>query len=124
MPETPPLWTSAEIEQATGGRLSGDAFQVSGITYNSREIVPGDLFLALKGVRDGHDFAAAAFAAGAAGAITEHPVEGGSSVLVADTLRALEDLGVAARDRMLSDRPGRAGGEGGGGEIMPVPRPL
>lgn len=99
MPETAPLWTSAEIEQATGGRLSGDAFQVSGITYNSREIVPGDLFLALKGVRDGHDFAAAAFAAGAAGAITEHPVEGGSSVLVADTLRALEDLGVTARER-------------------------
>ena len=66
MPETPPLWTSAEIESAVGGRLSGDPFEVSGITYNSREIVAGDLFLALKGARDGHEFASAAFAAGAA----------------------------------------------------------
>ncbi|MBI2260041.1 MAG: UDP-N-acetylmuramoyl-tripeptide--D-alanyl-D-alanine ligase [Caulobacterales bacterium] len=99
MPETTPLWTSAGIEAATGGRLSGAPFEVAGLTYNSREIVPGDLFLALKGARDGHDFAAAAFAAGAAGAITEHPVEGGPSVVVADTLRALEDLGVASRER-------------------------
>jgi UDP-N-acetylmuramoyl-tripeptide--D-alanyl-D-alanine ligase len=99
MPDHDPLWTSAEIGTATGGHLSGQDFEVSGITYNSREIVPGDLFLALKGVRDGHDFAAAAFAAGASGAITEHPVEGGPSINVADTLRALENLGVAARER-------------------------
>ncbi|HYD28762.1 UDP-N-acetylmuramoyl-tripeptide--D-alanyl-D-alanine ligase [Brevundimonas sp.] len=99
MPETAPLWTSAEIEAATGGRLAGAPFEVAGITYNSREIVPGDLFLALKGARDGHEFAASAFAAGAAGAITEHPVEGGPSVVVPDTLRALEALGVAARER-------------------------
>ena len=97
MPETPPLWTSAEIEKATGGRLSGDGFEATGITYNSREIVAGDLFLALKGARDGHEFASAAFAAGAAGAITERPVAGGPSVVVADTLRALEALGVASR---------------------------
>ena len=51
MPETTPLWTSAEIEAATGGRLSGAPFEVAGLTYNSREIVPGDLFLALKGAR-------------------------------------------------------------------------
>ena len=81
MPDRP-LWTSAEIVAATGGTLSGAAFETRGITYNSREIVPGDLFLALKGARDGHDFAAAGFAAGAAGAITEHPVEGGPSVVV------------------------------------------
>ncbi|HEY0601177.1 UDP-N-acetylmuramoyl-tripeptide--D-alanyl-D-alanine ligase [Brevundimonas sp.] len=99
MPETTHLWTSAEIEAATGGRLSGAPFEVAGITYNSREIVPGDLFLALKGARDGHEFAASAFAAGAAGAIAEHPVEGGPSVVVPDTLRALEALGVAARER-------------------------
>ena len=62
MPDRP-LWTSAEIAAATGGTLSGAAFEATGITYNSREIVPSDLFLALKGARDGHDFAAAAFAA-------------------------------------------------------------
>ncbi|MDY6923699.1 MAG: Mur ligase family protein [Pseudomonadota bacterium] len=113
MPETAPLWTSAEIEAATGGRLSGAPFDVVGITYNSREIVPGDLFLALKGARDGHEFAGSAFAAGAAGAITEHPVEGGPSVVVADTLRALEALGVASRERSPQVRRGAVTGSVG-----------
>ena len=113
MPEPAPLWTSAEIEKATGGRLSGDGFEACGITYNSREIVPGDLFVALKGARDGHDFAAAAFAAGAAGAITEHPVEGGPSVIVTDTLRALEALGVASRERSPQVRRGAVTGSVG-----------
>lgn len=111
MPDTP-LWTSAEIATATGGTLSGPAFETRGITYNSREIGPGDLFLALKGARDGHDFAAAAFAAGAAGAITEHPVEGGPSVVVGDTLRALEALGMAARDRTAARRGAVTGSVG------------
>ena len=111
MPDRP-LWTSAEIVAATGGTLSGAAFEAGGITYNSREIVQGDLFLALKGARDGHDFAAAAFAAGAAGAITEHPVEGGPCVVVADTLRGLEALGMAARDRTPARRGAVTGSVG------------
>ena len=111
MPDTP-LWTSAEIVAATGGALSGAAFEATGITYNSREIGPGDLFLALKGARDGHDFAAAAFAAGAAGAITEHPVGGGPCVAVADTLRGLEALGMAARDRTPARRGAVTGSVG------------
>ncbi len=70
MPETnTPLWTAQEIALAVGGRIEGGVFDVTGVTYNSREIQPGDLFLALKGARDGHDFAASAFAAGAAGAL-------------------------------------------------------
>ncbi|MBF0664404.1 MAG: UDP-N-acetylmuramoylalanyl-D-glutamyl-2, 6-diaminopimelate--D-alanyl-D-alanine ligase [Brevundimonas sp.] len=113
MPDHAPLWTSAEIEQATGGRLSGKGFEASGITYNSREIGPGDLFVALKGVRDGHDFAAPAFAAGASGAITDRPLDGGSCVVVADTLRALEDLGVASRDRSPDVRRGAVTGSVG-----------
>ena len=113
MPETRFLWTSAEIEAATGGRLSGAPFEAAGITYNSREIVPGDLFLALKGARDGHDFAASAFEAGATGAITERPVEGGPSVVVPDTLRALEALGVASRERAPQVRRGAVTGSVG-----------
>ena len=111
MPDRP-LWTSAEIVAATGGTLSGATFEATGITYNSREIGPGDLFLALKGARDGHDFATSAFAAGATGALTEHPVEGGSSVVVADTLRGLEALGMAARDRTPARRGAVTGSVG------------
>jgi len=113
MPDPAPLWTTAEIEQATGGRLSGKAFEAAGITYDSREVGPGDLFVALKGARDGHDFAASAFAAGAAGAITERAVESGPCVVVPDTLRGLEALGVAARERAPRVRRGAVTGSVG-----------
>ena len=101
MPENSarPLWSAAEVAAATGGVLHGDDRPITGLTYNSREIVPGDLFLALKGERDGHQFASGAFASGAAAALVEHPVEGGPCVVVPDTLRGLEALGVAARER-------------------------
>ena len=101
MPDTSarPLWTAAEVAAATGGVLHGDDRPITGVTYNSREIVPGDLFLALKGERDGHQFASGAFASGAAAALVEHLVEGGPCVVVPDTLRGLEALGVAARER-------------------------
>ncbi|VXB10157.1 UDP-N-acetylmuramoyl-tripeptide--D-alanyl-D-alanine ligase [Brevundimonas sp. G8] len=101
MPDTSarPLWSAAEVAAATGGVLHGDDRPITGVTYNSREIFPGDLFLALKGARDGHEFASAAFAAGAATALVDHPVEGGACVVVPDTLHGLEALGVAARER-------------------------
>ena len=101
MPDTSarPLWSAAEVAAATGGVLHGDDRPITGLTYNSREIVPGDLFLALKGARDGHEFTGAAFAAGAATALVEHPVEGGPYIVVPDTLHGLEALGVAARER-------------------------
>ena len=70
------LWTSAEIEAATGGRASAP-FEVSGVTFDSREVGAGDLFVAMPGsVADGHQFVAGAFAAGAAGALVSEPAEG------------------------------------------------
>lgn len=108
-----PLWTSAEILAATGGDLTGAPFEANGITYNSREIVPGDLFVALQGARDGHEFASSAFAAGATGAITERPVEGGPAVVTGDTLRALEQLGVFSRERSPHVRRGAVTGSVG-----------
>ena len=112
MPETVPLWSAAEIETATGGRLSVGSFEVSVITYNCREIVPGDRFLALKGARDGHDFADMAFANGAAGAIVDRPVDG-PAVITGDTLHALEALGVASRERSPQVRRGAVTGSVG-----------
>lgn len=94
-----PLWTAAEVAAATGGVLHGDDRPIAGVTYDSREIVSGDLFLALKGERDGHDFAAGAFASGAGAALVERPVAGGPCIVVPDTLKGLQALGVAARER-------------------------
>jgi UDP-N-acetylmuramoyl-tripeptide--D-alanyl-D-alanine ligase len=114
MPDThPPLWTAPEIAAATSGRIEGGDFNVSGLTYDSREIGSGELFLALKGERDGHDFAAAAFARGASGALVEHPVEGGPCIVVPDTLKALGQLGAASRDRAPQVRRGAVTGSVG-----------
>ncbi len=92
------LWTSAEVAAATGGTASTD-FAAGGVTFDSREVGPGDLFIALEGeTTDGHRFLDSAFERGAAGAVvgtpTPHP-----HVLVGDTAAALDDLGRAARAR-------------------------
>lgn len=97
-----PLWTSAEIEQATGGAASGP-FDVQGVAIDSRTLEPGDLFVALAGVRDGHDFVGTALANGAAASLVARPVAG-PHLVVGDVLKGLEDLGVAARDRCPAKR--------------------
>lgn len=107
-----PLWTAREVASATGGLADGD-FSATGITFDSREVQPGDLFVALKGERDGHDFVAGAFAAGAAGAVVSQPVSGGPFVLVPETLEALEALGREARDRAPQVRRGAVTGSVG-----------
>jgi UDP-N-acetylmuramoyl-tripeptide--D-alanyl-D-alanine ligase len=92
------LWTSDEIAAATGGAASA-SFEVTGVTFDSREVGPGDLFVAMPGtVYDGHLFVDAAFEAGAAGAIVSKPVSG-PHVLVEDTFAALQALGRASRER-------------------------
>ncbi|MDP3852386.1 UDP-N-acetylmuramoyl-tripeptide--D-alanyl-D-alanine ligase [Phenylobacterium sp.] len=93
-----PLWTSEEIAAAVGGRLAGAPFKVNGVSIDTRSIEQGDLFVALAGVRDGHEFVGQALAAGASGSLASQAVEG-SSVVVGDTLMALEMLGEAARTR-------------------------
>jgi len=107
-----PLWTAREVASATGGLADGD-FKATGVTFDSREVQPGDLFVALQGVRDGHEFVTGAFAAGAAGAVVSQPVPGGPFVLVPDTLKALEAMGGEARDRAPQVRRGAVTGSVG-----------
>ena len=92
------LWDAETIAAATGGVASAD-FQASGIEIDSRDVMPGDLFFALKGESmDGHRFIDAAFAKGAVAAVVDRPIEG-PHVLVNDTSIALELLAKAARSR-------------------------
>jgi UDP-N-acetylmuramoyl-tripeptide--D-alanyl-D-alanine ligase len=65
--------------------------------------VGGELFVALHGERDGHDFVAAAFEAGAGAGLVDRPVEGGTTILVEDTSAGLTALATSAR-RRLPDR--------------------
>lgn len=105
------LWTSADIARATGGAASGD-FGVSGVAFDSREVGPGDLFIALKGeTTDGHRFVDGAFSQGAGGAIVSEPTNG-PHVRVADTTDALSALGIAARARTAARVAGVTGSVG------------
>src|SRR3954471_315892 len=92
------FWTSDEIAAATGG-TANEPFGVTGVTFDSREVGRGDLFVAMPGtVHDGHKFVDAAFAAGAGAAMVSKPVSG-PHVLVEDTFAALQALGRASRER-------------------------
>lgn len=94
------LWSAAAIEAATGGIASHD-FEASGVEMDSRDVKPGDVFVALKGeAMDGHRFIAQAFEKGAVAAIVDRPVDF-PHVLVKDTTQALHDLAHAARDRAV-----------------------
>jgi UDP-N-acetylmuramoyl-tripeptide--D-alanyl-D-alanine ligase len=108
-----PLWTSDEIARATGGTASGDGFTATGVSIDTRSIEPDDLFVALAGVRDGHEFVAQALASGAAGALVNQDVGGPSVKVAGETLVALETLGVAARERATGAKRGAVTGSVG-----------
>jgi UDP-N-acetylmuramoyl-tripeptide--D-alanyl-D-alanine ligase len=106
-----PLWTHAELLDATGGTAWGE-FDANGVAFDSREIGKGDLFFAMKGeATDGHLFIDKAFANGAAGAIVSEPVAY-PHILVEDTMAALNALGIASRDRMQGKVVGVTGSAG------------
>ena len=96
------LWTAAEAAAATGGGIQGD-WQATGVSIDTRTMARGDLFVALKDIRDGHDFVAQALENGAAAAVVSHIPNGVGSdaplLVVDDVLSALERLGQAARAR-------------------------
>ena len=105
------LWDAVSIAAATGGTASHQ-FQASGIEMDSRDVRPGDVFVALKGeAMDGHKFVPAAFGKGAVAAIVDRPVDF-PHVLVADTTEALHTLAHAARDRGDAVRIGVTGSVG------------
>jgi UDP-N-acetylmuramoyl-tripeptide--D-alanyl-D-alanine ligase len=107
-----PLWTSEEIAAATGGRLIGAPFAATAVGIDSRASEAGELFVALAGERNGHDFVASARARGAVAALTSRPVEG-PCIVVGDTLEGLRRLGEAARNRACQARRGAVTGSVG-----------
>ncbi|HEX9964513.1 MAG TPA: UDP-N-acetylmuramoyl-tripeptide--D-alanyl-D-alanine ligase [Allosphingosinicella sp.] len=105
------LWTSADIAAAVGGEAHGD-FEAGGVAFDSREVEPGHLFIAMKGeAMDGHRFVDQAFAAGAAGAIVSDEI-GRPHVRVSDTAAALNALGRASRNRTSARICGVTGSAG------------
>jgi UDP-N-acetylmuramoyl-tripeptide--D-alanyl-D-alanine ligase len=100
-------FTADEIAEATAARPPREAarLHLRSVSIDTRTIAPGALFVALRGVRDGHEFLQAATARGAAAALVER---GRGSVLpcfeVDDSLAA---LGALARHHLQRIRATR-----------------
>ncbi|MGN6723455.1 MAG: UDP-N-acetylmuramoyl-tripeptide--D-alanyl-D-alanine ligase, partial [Marmoricola sp.] len=76
------------------------------VVTSSLDAGPGDLFVALIGARDGHDFVEAAVAAGATGVVVSRQVDVPAEVdvyLVDDTLEALRKLAATVRESSSAD---------------------
>lgn len=100
-----PLWSASELSAALGVEPDGgDGSAVTGVSIDTRTLQAGDLFVALKDQRDGHDFVSAAFKAGAAAALVsrEYVRQPGDGILlrVSEPLDGLVMLGRAARERL------------------------
>ena len=100
------LWKLNEIIAATNGVASSMcADEIAGISIDTRDIAPGELFVAIKGDQfDGHDFVVSAVENGAAAALVSKSwAQQASSelplIVVDDPLKGLERLAVAARVR-------------------------
>jgi UDP-N-acetylmuramoyl-tripeptide--D-alanyl-D-alanine ligase len=110
-----PLWDSAALCAATGGRLTAEA-SVTGVSIDSRSVCRGELFVALRDSRDGHDFVADAMGRGAAAAMVDRTPPGlaaGAALLqVSDTLAGLRALGAAGRARSAARVIGVTGSVG------------
>ncbi len=102
------LWTWADLVAAARGTVEAGPAplpgEVAGFSIDTRSIQPGEVFVALRDVRDGHDFVGAAFKAGAAAALVRghYARQAGDGVLlwVDDPLAALVRIAGAARARL------------------------
>ena len=111
------LWSDREVALSAGGRVEGARdWRAHGVAIDSRDVKPGDLFVALEGAQsDGHRYIAAAYKAGAAAVLSQYSAAAlneppfsqqgmptcAPMVVVPNTMRALEALGAAARGRAL-----------------------
>ncbi len=96
------IWTSTQAAKVTNGKSISEWF-ATGISIDSRTINEGDLFIAIKGKTDGHEYVADALAKGAVAAIVEHIPENLNEnaplLIVKDTMEAMQALGQASRSR-------------------------
>ncbi len=109
------MWTASDAALATGGVTAGD-WVATGVSIDTRSLAKGDMFVALKAERDGHDFVRAALDKGAAAALVSRIPEGMSDdprlLIVPDVLQGLEGLGRFARARTKARVVGVTGSVG------------
>ncbi|MFC3053031.1 UDP-N-acetylmuramoyl-tripeptide--D-alanyl-D-alanine ligase [Kordiimonas pumila] len=100
-----PLWSAEEMNTIYANHLE-NGWYADGVQIDSRDVVSGDLFIALKGSSsDGHQHVLGAFAQGAVSALVSRTPEGVDSadsrlIYVQDTVEAMRELATAARKRV------------------------
>lgn len=97
------LYEIAEVLSAKNDVTQFENVALRNAEFDSRLIESGDLFVPLKGARDGHDFIPTAFAQGAAATLSERPVAEGAYILVDDVLIAFQRLARYYLEKMQVD---------------------
>ena len=91
---------AADVARAVGGELVGSNAHLSGVSFDSRTLTPGQLFVPIIDQRDGHDFIGDAISRGAGAYLTSRETQGRTAIKVTDTAAALLELGKWARDKL------------------------
>ncbi len=97
------LYEIAEVLSAKNDVTQFENVALRNAEFDSRLIESGDLFVPLKGARDGHDFIPTAFAQGAVATLSERPVAEGPYILVDDVLKAFQCLAKYYLEKMQVD---------------------
>jgi len=109
------IWSAKEAALALGLEVQDD-WVATGMSIDSRTTQEGDLFVALQGDNgNGQDYVSNALDNGAVAAVVSAPVEGVDNkylLIVPDTLKAMELLGISARDRTSAKVIGITGSVG------------
>lgn len=95
---------ASTVARITSGNLVGPDSEAIGLSFDSRALVDGQMFVALSGERDGHEFLQDALDRGAACAIVEkgRAIAGLTCIEVEDTLIAIAQLASALRESLTS----------------------
>ncbi len=101
---------AADVAKATNGTLAGQNAHLSGVSFDSRSVRPGQLFVPIVAERDGHEFVLAALEAGAGAYLTTGKTFGRTSITVPDTLTALLQLGTWGRNKLETQLANRVVG--------------
>lgn len=104
-------FTAADAARAAGGELVGPDVELVGASFDSRTVERGQLFVPVVADRDGHGFVADALARGAAAYLSSRgATDGGTAIVVDDTVRALGAVAAWARDELDARLAGRTVG--------------
>lgn len=92
------LWTIKDIRRACGVPTKGIDADITGVSIDSRTVQKGDLFIALKNEKNGHDYVKKAYENGAICAVVDHEIDCEiEQIIVPDTFNALWAMGDAQR---------------------------